>query len=815
MKVNKVVKYVAFGIASLLLIVALLPFIFKGKIEKVVKETLNEQVNAHVAYGQTSISLFRNFPNLSFDLKNFVVTGKYPFEGDTLIFASKASLSMVLSKVIFSGQIEIPRIEIENPLINILTDSLGRVNYLIVPESTDEKPVAEQNTASDFKITLNQFKISNGTMNYFDDSSKIYFSTHHISVDLKGDFSAKTTNLEIASNFPSNFLRMDSTSYLENLGAGFKGIIECDFEKSLYTFKDNSLSVNGFIFNLLGNLKLNDQSMDFNWEISSPASDMKALLTMFPAKLSKEYMLDKVDAKGTLTLNAKINGSYKDENHLPGIDFTMKLEKGYLKYSDLPESVNNIEIDTRITLPNDSNINALKIDVNNISASIASNPINSSWHFSDIITDMFIYGNLKTKIDFATLKNAIHLDSMDINGLIQAELAMKGRISALEQAKYQDFYASGQLTLKNFMFTNNLYPKGIHIPKGDMTFDPAKIKLSDTKIEIGTSDFLLNGFLENYILFALNKGVLKGQLNHVSDQMNIADLMPQPTTTEENTTTDSAAVLIPQNLNINFSSKINKLIDDSLTISNIIGNIGVTKNEVVLKQLSMNLLDGSIAVSGLYNTKDSNNIFTKLDLMVQNIDLVKTVVAFPSIQKIIPITRKASGRLSTQLNYYGKMDRYSNPKLNSILSNGTITSTGLTVQSDATISKFVKYLKKSSNSDDLATGPLNVKFKIEDGKFSIEPFDFKIGDRFVNFSGYHTLENQMNYVLKTQVESSELGKDVSGFISNITGGSTPVPIAITIKGNIKKPEVGIDASQAAKEIGKAAKEKLLKGLFGK
>ena len=32
--------------------------------------------------------------------------------------------------------------------------------------------------------------------------------------------------------------------------------------------------------------------------------------------------------------------------------------------------------------------------------------------------------------DFATLKNAIHLDSMDINGLIQAELAMKGVITS-------------------------------------------------------------------------------------------------------------------------------------------------------------------------------------------------------------------------------------------------------------------------------------------------------------------------------------------------------------------------------------------------
>ena len=56
-----------------------LPIIYKDRIVEMTKEEINRTVNAKVEFEDVSLSLFRNFPNFSFLLKNFEITGKDDF----------------------------------------------------------------------------------------------------------------------------------------------------------------------------------------------------------------------------------------------------------------------------------------------------------------------------------------------------------------------------------------------------------------------------------------------------------------------------------------------------------------------------------------------------------------------------------------------------------------------------------------------------------------------------------------------------------------------------------------------------------------
>ncbi|HEX2919553.1 MAG TPA: hypothetical protein VHO50_00155, partial [Bacteroidales bacterium] len=76
---------VLLGLILLVLILLFtVPVIFKGKIRTTVEQVINESVNANVKFEDYNLSFFRNFPNLSFAMKNLSVTGIDEFSNDTL-----------------------------------------------------------------------------------------------------------------------------------------------------------------------------------------------------------------------------------------------------------------------------------------------------------------------------------------------------------------------------------------------------------------------------------------------------------------------------------------------------------------------------------------------------------------------------------------------------------------------------------------------------------------------------------------------------------------------------------------------------------
>ena len=89
---KKALKIIGIILGILILLLIAAPFIFKGSLEKMLKRTINENLNATVAWEDLDLSLFSSFPDASLQLNNFSVINKAPFEGDTL--ASGKTLSM-------------------------------------------------------------------------------------------------------------------------------------------------------------------------------------------------------------------------------------------------------------------------------------------------------------------------------------------------------------------------------------------------------------------------------------------------------------------------------------------------------------------------------------------------------------------------------------------------------------------------------------------------------------------------------------------------------------------------------------------------
>jgi uncharacterized protein involved in outer membrane biogenesis len=107
---KKILKWTGITLGSLFILLLILPFAFRGKIEAAIKDAANENLNARVGWSGVSLSLIRNFPNLRITIDDLTVDNTtYPF--DSVRLASIGSLEAVVNvKSLFGDQILIKRI---------------------------------------------------------------------------------------------------------------------------------------------------------------------------------------------------------------------------------------------------------------------------------------------------------------------------------------------------------------------------------------------------------------------------------------------------------------------------------------------------------------------------------------------------------------------------------------------------------------------------------------------------------------------------------------------------------------------------------
>ena len=148
---NKILKIV--GIILLLLVISafVIPYFFKDQIKAKILSSINENVDAKVAYADADLSLFRNFPNASVSIENLSIINKAPFEGDTLVAFEELNLKMSI-KELFKGNeepINIDGISSKNGLINIIFNKDGIGNYDIALKNKSKKEDKKSNFESD------------------------------------------------------------------------------------------------------------------------------------------------------------------------------------------------------------------------------------------------------------------------------------------------------------------------------------------------------------------------------------------------------------------------------------------------------------------------------------------------------------------------------------------------------------------------------------------------------------------------------------------------------------------------------------------
>ena len=124
---KKILKTTGAVVVALFVLLLVLPFAFKGKIEGIVKSEGNKLLNAQFDFGSLDVSLLRNFPHASVTLDDFWLKGVDVFENDTLVYAGEVTAAVNLG-ALMSGEFEISKVLIADTRLRAIVLEDGRVN---------------------------------------------------------------------------------------------------------------------------------------------------------------------------------------------------------------------------------------------------------------------------------------------------------------------------------------------------------------------------------------------------------------------------------------------------------------------------------------------------------------------------------------------------------------------------------------------------------------------------------------------------------------------------------------------------------------
>ncbi len=805
-------------LVAIILAIVLIPILFKGKIVAKVKEMANQSLLAKLDFKDADVSLFRSFPQLDVRLNYLTINGINEFEGKQLIRIETLSTSMALSSLWKSDGITVSEIILKNPHFNLLISPAGKANWDITKQSSAG---ISSETKNPMKIELTKVQLINTLLTYRDEQTKMLTGFKNGNFELSGFLKGSDTKLSFKGETDSIAFEYGGKKLVSGMKVNGEGALQANFDQRSFRFLDNKFTINKLPVQLQGTFVMGEKDDQYDLAFQSTGSTLEELIGFLPQ--TQQIKLKGYEKGGSLSFSGVIKGAYS-ETTFPALSAGLKLTDGRLKYPSKPNEISKIQMVASLSKPQGI-LDSLKISVSKLEAFVAGHPIVANLSVKSPVSNPFLTGDVVGEVDFASLRQTISIDSMEIGGSAQANIHFNGTYSAIDKGEYDDFQTKGAVTLKDFFYRSSAFPERVGIQSGTFAFNSKEVTITSMKGKFGQSDFTVDGSFANYWAYLLKDGTILGNIKLKSDLLDVTQLMNGGTQNKDTTHLGDPYV-IPAHIDLTLQANVDRMLYNKMEIRGTTGKLMVKDQKLNLDQLSMNLLKGKMVLSGVYSAIEKSPADFNFKIDIKDFDLPTAYQSMGIVRHILPIAGNSKGTFLSGLSLTGKLGKDYAPYFETLNGTGQISMKNLELVGNNMFAEIGKYFRK-----DLFT---NVKVNdfasniiLTNGALSISPFTTKVANQEVTVSGSQTLALDLNYQFNFKVNKNDLAPDVTNLIGLVPGAENidKYPIKINVVGNLRKPDVKVDISEAkdlvAKEFSKKAKSTLqdavkkfgLEGLF--
>lgn len=921
--------YIVLGlIVVLVLCLIAIPILFKGDLQDLASKEINKSINAKLVFEDVDVSLIRSFPDFSVCLQDYDIQGIEQFEGISLIKGKSLCVNAnVWSVINKSNSIKVNSIYLDEPSVNIVIAKSGKANYDIT-KATDE--TADASTSAAYQLDLENYEIADGKFSYIDKGSGLYMHGENIDHTGIGSFTSTVFDLISKTTAENVIFSTGGLNYLSKAKIDLDAIFNIDLDNSKYTLKENELKLNALLLHADGFVQPLGDDIKMDLTFNAPANSLKEIISLVPGAYTKDY--GKVEALGDVKFSGYVKGNYNAvKEQLPTFAFDIDINKGKVKYPDLPMGINDINSAISIKSPS-SNFDDMVIDIPRFNLNVGEDPFEGRLLLKTPLSDPDIDTKMKGKLDLSQLAKAFPMEGVDrISGILDADFEVNTKMSTLDKGDYENANMSGKFALQDmnyeaedsppinikqlqvdfipqFLKLNQFDAKLGHSDikasgkidnflayfsptktmKGDMVisssffdadewisenetaaediqstelkedetevfdrfdfkldtkvdkikyanydlrnsaikghFTPNEISIDNFETEIGKSDFRGRGKLKNIFPYLFNDATLRGAITLKSDYLDANQFMVDtPTEGQAKSMAnedDIEPFMVPENIEIDITTDIAKMLYTDLDITNVKGLIEVKDQAMKMDKVNMKTLGGNMNISGLYDTKDTETPQFELKYGVDRLNFKKTFEKFNTFKALMPMAQFINGDFSTDLSFNGILGKDMSPDLNTLTADGFIQTFNAVLNNFEPIEKLgetlnINWLKKI-NLDDSKNW-----FIVKDGKVVLEDTKHQIKEISMLVGGTHGFDSEMDYTMRAKIPKQLMGnnvvtqaankgldflnKEASKIGLNLANGDF-VNVLVNFTGTMKNPKIKITPTgaegQSVKDVAK-------------
>ncbi len=817
MQTGKIIKriFLTIGIILGLFIITaiLVPILFKDKIMALVKKELNEQLNATADFKDVDLSLFRSFPSLSVSIEGLSIANKAPFQGDTLISAKSIDVSLDLMKAI-KGTYDITNIGLIDPRIHALVNKKGEANWNITKPTPPTTPAAP---SKPFAIKLRHYAIENAFIEYRDEQATMSCIIENLTHKGSGDFSSDAFTLKTTTVADAISFAYGNIPYLYKVKTSIDLDIDIDNKTNKYSFNTEKIQLNGLRLSTKGFVQLPDSlNTLMDVQFSTPSNDFKDILSLVPGIYQNNFK--DIKTSGKASLSGYVKGTYNAKK-MPAYSLNLSVTDGSFQYPDLPQKVSDIQVKLLASNP-DGITDHTEVDIEKAHLVFGSAPFDLRMLLKNPISNPWTDATAKGIIDLSQMGKFMKLpDGTKLTGVIKADVSFKGPIMAATRQHYDSVYAAGTVGITDLNYASKDYPDGVSITNLLLTFNPRNVTVSGLKGQYMKTNFTGDGSINNLLGYYLHNEALNGSLNLTIDKMDVNKWMGTPSSTETKTAPSTTAFLVPANLDLSLHAQAGEIKYDNLVLTSVSGGLAIKDETVYLQNLTGKGLDGTLKIDGYYSTKnDKKNPDISLSYDVQNLDITKTFTTFNTVQKMMPAAKYMSGKMTTKLNLKGKIGPDMMPVLNSLTGDGNLLVLEGLLSNFAPTNMLADKLNLSQFRN-ISLKDLKIFFSFENGRVTVKPYNFKIGDIAAEIAGSHGFDQSINYGANFTVPRSMLGTQGNAMLNDLVNKATAkgIPVnlgdkinfAATIGGTLTSPKIETNLKNVAGDAVNNVKQQIV------
>ncbi|TVZ51392.1 AsmA-like C-terminal region-containing protein [Dokdonia sp. Hel_I_53] len=541
-------RSIAFLILLPILLTGMLVLYVFSKQDEIIQNEiaiLNTQHKGLVTIGDTHLSLFSNFPDLSFKVDDVKIYETKETSQRAILDVADIYIGFNIWDIL-DGNYQIRSLIVEEGFFDIVFHTDGTINL----ENALKPLTTTENNPDEFA----NIQLKNITLYDLDIHKKD--ETEHTDLEVfmyegKGGFEINPNliSAHIDTDFEMNLIDHGDTTYIRHKHFELHTDLLFQKETGLLSIKPSGLTMEHGDFKIEGSIDThNDMYVDLAINGTKPNFDM------FIAFAPEEFIpvLERYKNAGDIFFNAVVKGPTLNQQS-PFFDVTFGASEAFLENTDRGKRINDMGFNGHFTNGEERNLKTTSFSLKDMTAQLETGKL-----LGEIVVRNFEAPDIEMKInvDFdlefmtsflnlndvenTTGKVSLEMNFHDIIDLDQPELAL----NTLNQSYFSE------LTIENLSFSSESLPAPLEKVNAHVIMNGKEATLDQFDMVLGASDVSITGFISDLPAIIHHTATpVEVHLDIQSDALDIAEITGY--SKEDNTGVDEKV----RNLSAGFSFK--------------------------------------------------------------------------------------------------------------------------------------------------------------------------------------------------------------------------------------------------------------------